>query len=118
MHPRMYVPLWLSISNLPNNVHSTIAVLGNPAVWWVGFASIIAITLSELGGKILAVVKRTARKVDLAAMFIIVVFFFSWIPYVFISRVTFIYHFYVSHALPLSSLSVLHNKYWNTSGEK
>jgi hypothetical protein len=109
-----YVPLWLAISNLPNNVHSTITVMGNPAVWWVGFASIIAITLSELGGKILAAVKRTAHKVDWAAMFIIVVFFFSWIPYIFISRLTFIYHFYVSVPFLCLAAAYLINKYWNT----
>ena len=37
------VPRWFDISYLPNNVDSTISVFGNPAVWWIGFAAVIAI---------------------------------------------------------------------------
>ncbi len=37
-------PLWLYLGTLPGNMRSTISLFGNPAVWWVGFASIIAIT--------------------------------------------------------------------------
>ncbi len=49
---------------------------------------------------------------DLAAVFIITVFFFSWIPYVFISRVTFIYHYY--ECVPLLCLASAYfvNKGW------
>jgi dolichyl-phosphate-mannose-protein mannosyltransferase len=111
---RGYVPLWLAISNLPNNIHSTIAVFGNPAVWWVGFASIIAITLSEVGGKIVAIIKRTSYTLNLTAVFIIALFFFSWIPYVLISRLTFIYHFYVAMPYLCLGSAYLINKYWNT----
>jgi len=45
------------------------------------------------GPKIVAVIRQ---RWDLTAVFIVTLFFFSWIPYAFISRVTFIYHYYVS----------------------
>jgi dolichyl-phosphate-mannose-protein mannosyltransferase len=100
--PTGYVPLWLSASSLPNGVRSSISVFGNPAVWWVGFACIIAAA------------ERAIRAKDLAATFITTVFFFSWIPYVFISRVTFIYHFYVSVPFLCLASAYFINKYWNT----
>jgi dolichyl-phosphate-mannose--protein O-mannosyl transferase len=170
---RGYVPLWLAISNLPNNVHSTIAVMGNPAVWWVGFASMIAVTeramrgkelwkmlilnLKEITVKSLKLVSHFWKKLvgrlwscekkipifsnifelimkrdilkqqttetasgeyDLTAIFIAVVFFFSWIPYVLISRLTFIYHFYVSVPFLCLASAYFINKYWNTKWGK
>lgn len=58
------------------------------------------------------------RRWDLAAVFIAVVFFFSWVPYVFISRATFIYHFYISVPFLCLASAYLINKYWNTKWGK
>ncbi len=58
------------------------------------------------------------RRWDLAAIFIAVVFFFSWVPYVFIARATFIYHFYVSVPFLCLASAYLINKYWNTKWGK
>ena len=193
--PGAYVPLWLAISYLPNNIHSTISVFGNPAVWWVGFASVIAISLEVAGiddlssrlwakirkkptvpnreytdegegenptngashhgntktiavgflifvltaiiseiinyhtfllavplyaGMFLAVygmVSNLEGKHSLkgiAPIFIVSVFFFSWLPYTFISRVTFIYHFYVSMPFLCLGSAYFISKYWST----
>ena len=58
--------------------------------------------------------QSTGRKWDLAALFIVIVFFFSWIPYVFITRVTFIYHFYESVPLLCLASAYFVNKVWST----
>jgi dolichyl-phosphate-mannose--protein O-mannosyl transferase len=50
---------------------------------------------------------------DLPAVFIVVVFFFSWLPYVFIGRATYIYHFYLSIPLLCLAITYFINKYWN-----
>jgi dolichyl-phosphate-mannose--protein O-mannosyl transferase len=98
--PLMVKPLFLFVSSLPNSINSVIVLLGNPAVWWVGFAFIIL------------AVERALRGKDLAAIFITVVFFFQWIPYVFISRLTFIYHFYVSVPFLCLASAYFINRYW------
>jgi dolichyl-phosphate-mannose--protein O-mannosyl transferase len=54
------------------------------------------------------------RQEGMAAVFITAVFFFSWIPYVFLSRVTFIYHFYVAMPFLCLATAYLISKYWNT----
>ncbi len=193
-----YVPLWLDVSYLPNNVVSTISAMGNPAVWWVGFVCMIFIAIDIAGADELASHLRTgiSKKLlrhpliqvsevlpseeairlesekkarlrnykiiaigfvvfivaailsevvgyhsfllalpiygglllatygmisnlggkheprDIAPIFIMVVFLFSWIPYTFLSRVTFIYHYYVSVPFICLASAYFINKYW------
>jgi dolichyl-phosphate-mannose--protein O-mannosyl transferase len=128
--PLMLRPLWLYVSSLPNNVTSTIALMGNPLIWWVGFASIILVAERAIRGKELAhrfwkkLTKRpqanesTSWGKDLAAVFIEVFFFFQWLPYVFISRVTFIYHFYVNVPFLCLATAYFISKYWSNKWVK
>ncbi|MCW4005921.1 MAG: phospholipid carrier-dependent glycosyltransferase [Candidatus Bathyarchaeota archaeon] len=144
-----YVPLWLDITYLPNNVVSTISAFGNPAVWWVGFASMIVVAIEAVDIKALFKrlrhvldkrVKESAEQLgetqppsldakvpsqipesapagcrwNVAAVFIATVFFFSWIPYVLISRVTFIYHYFVCVPLLCLASAYVINNHWST----
>jgi dolichyl-phosphate-mannose--protein O-mannosyl transferase len=128
--PLMLKPVWLYVSYLPLSVKSTIVLLGNPVVWWVGFASIIFVAERAIQGKELArrlwkkitkrpqTVESASRGKDLAAIFIATFFFFQWLPYVFISRVTFIYHFYVSVPFLCLASAYFISKYWSTKWGK
>jgi dolichyl-phosphate-mannose--protein O-mannosyl transferase len=80
--------------------------MGNPAVWWVGFAFVILC------------VERAIRRRDFACIFITVLFFFQWLPYVFISRITFLYHFYVNVPFLCLATAYFLNKYWSTKWGK
>jgi dolichyl-phosphate-mannose-protein mannosyltransferase len=115
--PLMLKPLWLYVSTLPNSVTSTIVLMGNPLVWWVGFACVIVISIFALV-KIVRAAGKRLDKIGLPAIFITVFFFFQWVPYVLISRVTFIYHFYVN--VPLLSLAAAYfiSKYWSSKWVK
>ena len=97
----MYRPVWLFVSYLPNNIESTIVLLGNPAVWWLSFPFVI-----------LAVWEAIRRK-NFACIFITVLFFFQWLPYVFISRITFLYHFYVNVPFLCLTTAYFLSAYWN-----
>jgi dolichyl-phosphate-mannose--protein O-mannosyl transferase len=99
--PLMLRPLWLYASYLPANIVSTIVLMGNPAVWWVGFAFLIL------------AVEEAVRSRDFACIFITALFFFQWLPYVFISRITFIYHFYVNVPFLCLVTAYFLNKYWS-----
>ena len=130
--PFMIRPRWFDISYLPNNIDSTISVFGNPAVWWLGFACMIALTERAIhgreliqklrnrvtGSKIQSLLIDTRGHWDLAAIFTVVIFFFSWLPYIFISRVIYIYHFYLSVPLLCLAITYFINKYWNTRAGK
>ncbi len=128
--PFMLKPVWLYVSYLPLSMKSTIALLGNPAVWWVGFASIIFVAERAVQGEELAralrkkitkmpqTIESASRGKDLAAIFITAFFFFQWIPYALISRVTFLYHFYVSVPFLCLASAYFLSKYWSTKWGK
>jgi dolichyl-phosphate-mannose-protein mannosyltransferase len=122
------VPRWFDITYLPNNVISTISVFGNPVVWWIGFALMLVLAERAIHGRALVAnlwsrisKTSTAKRVnirgngwDVTAIFIVVVFAFSWLPYVFIGRATYIYHYYLSVPLLCMATTYFINKYWNT----
>jgi dolichyl-phosphate-mannose-protein mannosyltransferase len=122
------VPRWFDISYLPNNVVSTISVFGNPVVWWIGFVLILVLAERAIHGRQLMeklysrISKSSLHKQisiraqgwDLPAIYIVVVFFFTWLPYVFIGRATYVYHFYLSVPLLCLATTYFINKYWNT----
>jgi dolichyl-phosphate-mannose-protein mannosyltransferase len=99
--PLILKPVWLFVSYLPSSTVSTIALMGNPAVWWVGFALVIL------------AVEGAVRRKDFACIFITVLFFFQWLPYVLISRVTFLYHFYVNVPFLCLATAYFLNIYWS-----
>lgn len=143
--PFVLKPLWLAVSyNLQNDLVSTIMLLGNPVVWWVGFACIIPLTvrglrINEIFFKLRKKITKntlaasntanlsSATKImdtsqpitnkphswDLAAIFIVCLFFFQWIPYMLISRITYIYHFYVNVPLVCLASAYFLNKIWD-----
>ena len=82
--PIIYRPVWLSFSEFSAGSVSTIAVLGNPAVWWIGIVAV------------LYCLYKFFREKDLASLFILMAFFFQWIPYAFLSRPLFLYHYYIN----------------------
>ena len=115
--PLMLKPLWLNVSYLPSNAKSTIVLLGNPAVWWVGFACVIVISVFALVKIVRAAGKRLGE-VGLPAIFIAAFFFFQWVPYILISRVTFIYHFYVNVPFLCLAAAYFISKYWSSKWVK
>ena len=82
--PIIYQPIWLSFSDFSNGNVSTIAALGNPAVWWVGIAAI------------LFCLYKFIRERDPASLFILSAFSFQWLPYALLSRPLFLYHYYMN----------------------
>jgi dolichyl-phosphate-mannose-protein mannosyltransferase len=115
--PFMLKPLWLFVSTLPGNFKSTIVLMGNPAVWWGGFACVIGISAFALF-KIVKTAGKKLGEIGLPAIFIPVFFFFQWVPYMLISRVTFIYHFYVNVPFLCLAAAYFISKYWSSKWVK
>ncbi len=115
--PLMFRPLWLYVSTLPNSFTSTIALMGNPLIWWVGFACVIGISIFAIV-KIVRATGRRLGKIGLPALFIITFFFFQWVPYMLISRITFIYHFYLNVPFLCLATAYFMSKYWSSKWVK
>lgn len=81
--PFMGRPLWMFSGGVDENgITSTIVSFGNPAIWFLSVPAICGV--AYLGKKL----------ADKRAAFIIIGFLSQILPWVFISRSTFIYHFY------------------------
>ena len=115
--PQHMFHIWFELASLPNGTTSIIIVLGNPAVWWLGFAAIIGLTVFTVP-KILKKRFSFSLKNNLPAIFILTVFFFQWLAYILISRGTYIYHFYSNVPFLCLGSAFLINKYWSNKWAK
>lgn len=86
--PLLIRPMWYYVGYdvAPGNI-STISAMGNPAVWWVCSAATGVVIYSLLRGK---------RKGDSELFVLLVGLLANYLPWVLISRCTFIYHFFAS----------------------
>jgi len=105
-------PLWVYVSVLPGSMRSTVSLFGNPAVWWVGFIAIILLTSFILSKIITGFKLRQMPKLEVSAVFLMVVFFAQWLPYAFVSRGLFIYHYYANVPIICLGSAYFISKYW------
>jgi dolichyl-phosphate-mannose-protein mannosyltransferase len=105
-------PLWVYVNTWSGDMRSSISLFGNPAVWWVGLAAIIAITGLVLFKVISEFKKHQMPKLELPAVFLAWVFFAQWLPYAFVTRGLFIYHYYVNVPIICLGSAYFISKYW------
>ncbi|MEG0766567.1 MAG: phospholipid carrier-dependent glycosyltransferase, partial [Clostridia bacterium] len=104
--PLMLKPMWYFQGKLqePGKV-STILSFGNPAVWWTGFAALLAL-LWRFARHGLRLEVQTARE-DLPMPMILLGFAAQYVPWMLVPRSTFIYHYFAS--VPFIILCIV---YW------
>ena len=78
---------------------SSILAFGNPAVWWTGLAGILFVlgySLYRNALPALRIVRGRNDEYDRAMPVIAVGFLSAYLPWVLVSRLTFIYHYFAS----------------------
>ena len=76
-------PVWFyQGQELPPGQASTIASFGNPAIWWTGIPAVITAVIIAL------------RQRESGMIVIFTGFAFQYLPWIFVTRLTFIYHFF------------------------
>lgn len=97
--PLMLRPVWYYMgSRLPAGTVASIAAFGNPVVWWGGAAALLWLVWRLFSG-------RCKKKP--AAVFLLILFAAQYLPWVFISRATFIYHYFAAMPFALLALGLL-----------
>ena len=79
---------------IQGDLFSSITAFGNPAIFWVGTVSLLYLLYVVV------------RRVTLEAFFILTAFLGLYLPYAFIGREMFIYHFY--YAVPFMMLAIVY----------
>lgn len=93
--PIAYKPVWYYTKEISNSVHGTITGIGNIFIWWLGF-----LTIPYL-------IYKTVRKKDFNSVFILISVLSLWLPYIFIGRVMFLYHYFPVVPFIMLSLTML-----------
>jgi dolichyl-phosphate-mannose-protein mannosyltransferase len=90
-------PILYYLQDLGEGYKSSFAAFGNPVVWWTGIGAVISL--------IIALVKRR----DKIAAFILIGYFVQLAPWMIISRIVFIYHYFPNVVFIVLGLSYMFN---------
>jgi dolichyl-phosphate-mannose-protein mannosyltransferase len=90
--PFMTRPIYYWTSGTQPEGMSRIYLLGNPAIWWIGAVLIAYLSIRW----IIEFPKRRKKEDFLALSLILAGFWANLLPYLFISRVAFLYHYFPS----------------------
>lgn len=82
--PIMKRPMWYSSKELANDTLSTIVCMGNPAIWWIGLLALLFVLFMWI------------RKQNFAAGVILCGWASVYVPWMLVSRCTFIYHYFTA----------------------
>lgn len=82
--PIIYRPIWYFSGTVSDTVGEGISAFGNPAVWWAGIPAFFYL------------LHRVIRKSDKKALFLVIGYLSQYLPWVFVGRTTFIYHYFTS----------------------
>ena len=80
--PIMYKPVWFYTSQSISGMRSTIVDIGNPFIWWFGIPSFVYLVISAI-------------KKNKTSIFILIFILSSFVPYIFIGRIMFMYHYFI-----------------------
>lgn len=100
MWPIMYRPVWFYTGGTSKGLHMTISDIGNPAIWWSGILAFVYLVISSI------------KKKDKNNIFILIFILSTFIPYVFIGRLMFMYHYFIT--LPFVMLGIVSFIKWIT----
>ncbi len=92
--PFSYKPVWYYSSYNEANLHGSISGVGNIIIWWFGILSYIYIFI------------KLFKKKDKIAYFLLCAITFTFLPFVFIGRLMFLYHYFA--ILPFIMLAVVY----------
>lgn len=91
--PFMRKPIWYWVKNIPDKA-ANIYLFGNPAVWWSTGFLMIWLALSLLIGKPL--IFGRMKKIPFDFYLLLLGYFINLLAFIFIGRVTFLYHYLIS----------------------
>lgn len=94
--PIIQKPMWYYSSAKLWNCGSTIFAFGNPAVWWMGLAALVALLLETVVRKAQAKIRHTEGRYDVPALLVLVGFAAQYLPWALVPRGTYIYHYFPS----------------------
>ena len=98
--PIMAKPVWFYTGGTSTGLRMTISDIGNPVIWWSGVISFVYLVINAI------------KKKDKNHIFIIIFILSTFVPYLFIGRLMFMYHYFIT--LPFVMLGIVAFIKWIT----
>jgi dolichyl-phosphate-mannose--protein O-mannosyl transferase len=102
--PIMANPVWFYSGGTMNGLKMTISDFGNPAISWCGVLGFIYLIVDAI------------RKKNMNSVFLLVFILSTYVPYIFVGRLMFMYHFFIT--LPFIMLGIVSLIKWITEKVK
>ncbi len=100
--PLMIRPMWLYKGN-HGGLIATINTMGNPAVWWPGFAALVWLVVRYIKG---FSDNSKNKEISYIGALLLIGFASQFLPWVVVTRCTFIYHYFT--CVPFIILMICH----------
>ena len=91
--PIMARPVWLYSGINSKGLYMTITDIGNPAIWWTGILAVVYLVINFF------------KKKDDTSKFLLIFIISTFVPYVFVGRLMFMYHYFIT--LPFVMLGIV-----------
>ena len=91
--PISYKPIWYYEQEYSYVTKGTITAIGNIVIWWLGIIAVLYLPY------------RIIKKKELESIILLITVLSLWLPYIFIGRVMFLYHYFP--VVPFITLSVV-----------
>ena len=101
--PIMYRPVWFYSGYITQGARMSIVDIGNPAIWWFSIISFIYVIIGSI-------------KKNSSNLLILIFILSSFVPYIFIGRIMFMYHYFIT--LPFMMLAIVSFIKWITEKYK
>lgn len=82
--PVMYRPIWYYSGTVSDSIKEGISAFGNPLIWWIGIPVLFYM------------IYRAVKLKDRNAVFLVTAYLAQYVPWFFVTRITFIYHYFPS----------------------
>ena len=102
--PISYKPVWFYTSDADYNYRETIVAIGNIMIWWPAILTFFLLPYF--------LVKKKNKK----SLFLLICILCMYLPYIFIGRVMFLYHYFI--VLPFMMLSIVNFFYQTNKSSK
>jgi len=99
--PFIQVPLWQYQTVISATMRQGMSSMGNPTVWWFGVFAI--------GFAIFTLAKKRRNESD--TIFLLLAYAVNFLPWIFVTRLTFIYHYFPSVPFMVILIALFFKKY-------
>ncbi|PZV03757.1 MAG: hypothetical protein DCF32_13260 [Leptolyngbya sp.] len=101
-----------------DGIATTIHAMGNPVLWWLGTAAVLALGLGWLSRQVTGENRWANAQTSAVVPFVLINYLTNWLPWALVSRCTFLYHAMGMAAVSTLGLAWLMAQWWQNPRDR